>query len=73
MANEENKAPQAPAPVARKAFNGYKLGNNARTIDVNTKYGRVRVTNDTLKNDKTVAMLQRQAPALFKEGVIVLA
>ena len=71
MANEENKAPQAP--VARRAFNGYKLGNDAQTIDVNTKYGRVRVTNETLKNDKTVAMIQREAPTLFQKGVIVLA
>ena len=72
MADNENKAPQA-APVARKAFNGYKLGNNAQTIDVNTKYGRVRVTNEMLKNDKTVAMIQREAPTLFQKGVIVLA
>ena len=70
MANEENKAPQ---PVARKPFNGYKLGNEKTAIDVTTKYGAYRVTNELLKNDKVVAMLQAQAPAAFQSGLIVLA
>lgn len=72
MADNETKAAPAPQPV-RKAFNGYKLGNDKQTIDVQTKYGRVRVTNTFLKNDKNVAMIQREAPALFQQGVIVLA
>lgn len=72
MANEENKAPQA-APVARKAFNGYKLGNEKTAIDVTTKHGAIRVTNELLRNDKVVTMLQAQAPHAFQSGLIVLA
>lgn len=71
MANEDNKASQAPA--ARKAFNGYKLGNEKTAIDVTTKYGAYRVTNELLKSDKVVSMLQQQAPHAFQSGLIVLA
>ena len=71
MANEDNKASQAPA--ARKAFNGYKLGNEKTAIDVTTKYGAYRVTNELLKSDKVVDMLQQQAPHAFQSGLIVLA
>lgn len=71
MANEDNKASQAP--TTRKAFNGYKLGNEKTAIDVTTKYGAYRVTNELLKSDKVVAMLQQQAPHAFQSGLIVLA
>ena len=69
MANEENKA----TPVERKAFKGYKLGNDKQAIDVTTKHGAIRVTNELLKKDKVVAMLQAQAPHAFASGLIVLA
>lgn len=72
MADNENKAPQA-APVERKAFKGYKLGNDKTAIDVTTKHGAIRVTNELLKKDKVVAMLQAQAPHAFQSGLIVLA
>ena len=72
MADNENKAPQA-APVARKAFNGYKLGNEKTAIDVTTKHGAYRVTNELLKKDKVVAFLQKEAPNAFRSGLIVLA
>lgn len=71
MADNETK-PQ-PAPAARKAFNGFKLGNEKVAIDVMTKYGTYRVTNELLKNDKVVAMLQAQAPAAFQSGLIIQA
>jgi hypothetical protein len=51
----------------------YKLAGAAKQLDVPTQYGTIKVTNDALKEDKFVAMLQKQAPKVFIKGLVVLA
>ena len=51
----------------------YKLAGNTKQLDVPTQYGTMKVTNEMLKDDKFVAMLQRTAPKVFIKGLVVLA
>ena len=51
----------------------YKLAGSTKQLDVPTPYGTVKVTNEMLKDDKFVAMLQRTAPKVFIKGLVILA
>lgn len=59
--------------AAEKSTRAYKLAGTAVQLDVVTQYGTIKVTNQSLKNDSTVAMLQKRAPKVFIKGLIVLA
>ena len=59
--------------AAEKTTKVYKLAGNAVQLDVPTQYGTIKVTNEMLKDDKMVAMLQKCAPKVFINGLIVLA
>ena len=51
----------------------YKLAGSTKQLDVPTTYGTIKVTNEALKSDKFVAMLQKHAPKVFIKGLVVLA
>ena len=51
----------------------YKLAGSTKQLDVPTQYGTMKVTNEMLKDDKGVAMLQKCAPKVFIKGLVVLA
>jgi hypothetical protein len=59
--------------MSEKTHKGYKLAGKTKQLDVPTQYGTIKVTNETLKDDKMVAMLQKCAPKVFINGLIVLA
>jgi len=59
--------------AAEKTTKVYKLAGNAKQLDVPTQYGTIKVTNEMLKKEAVVAMLQKSAPKVFIKGLIVLA
>jgi hypothetical protein len=59
--------------MSEKTYKGYKLAGANKQLDVPTPYGTIKVTNELLKDDKVVAMLQKSAPKVFINGLIVLA
>jgi hypothetical protein len=68
---DETKAPQAPQPA--RAAKCWQLANGKVLVDVPTIYGKQRITNERLKDDKVVAFLQQNAPSVFRDGLVVLA
>ena len=59
--------------MANETKKTYKLAGAAKRLDVPTTYGTLKVTDEALKEDKFVAMLQKQAPKVFIKGLVVLA
>jgi hypothetical protein len=59
--------------AAEKTIKAYKLAGTAKQLDIPTPYGTMKVTNELLKDDRMVAMLQKNAPKVFIQGLIVLA